>query len=598
MSYISNLESLPDELLLEVCKYLLCVDVLLSFDNLNIRMTYMISDYRRHVSLHKASYAQSYKLFTKILPKIGTQIHTLIIDNCYSALQAISFPKYFQNRMSICFPELKKIILVSFRPDPLLIFLKILDNLENLHTIDMRSLFRVPIKQQTEVLLALLQANNHRLTSIFIDDQSSHLNPIKKHLANQITCPNIINLKIEILTIYDLSVLFTIIPNIRSLSVSIHRKDNSDNMSRIFKSEILQFLTHFQLKSIERSWYLNELRLLLEKLPSIKYLSLNLRTSDLTLTNGELLQKYLFYKIEEFHYAIHYLPDQQSINYIEILNTWKNIRPIICLNNSIQNDYMFLHTLPYSSFDYLEISSSVAQSILKNQNAYKNVQRLHVDCDFTLAEAFPILSYCQRIKHSMIWLHEVDVNNPNNYNSVQDHTQENKNDILPKMPRLRRLTLVGFPPKDLYHMSTILDAAPNLFRLDLNYNTLLLLLNNESICLLLQQRITALTINNMPSCPSNAKENITRIAMTFLHLRHLYIDMRSLDTTIDLMVLCYFDEFLKQNAPLISFCADGKPSNEMKDNAEKWLIYHRNYFEGKQFAAYFNEKGSRLLIWM
>lgn len=166
------------------------------------------------------------------------------------------------------------------------------------------------------------------------------------------------------------------------------------------------------------------------------------------------------------------------------------------------------------------------------------------------------------------------------------------------MPRLRRLTLVGFPPEDLHHISTILLAAPNLFRLDLNYNTLLLLLENENICSLLQQRITALTINNVPSSPTNAPEHIARIALIFLHLRHLYIDMRSLDMTIDSMVLCFFDEFYKQKAPLISVCADGKPSDEMKTDAEKWLMYHRNYLEGKQFAAFFNEKAGRLLIWM
>ncbi|CAF2837816.1 unnamed protein product [Rotaria sp. Silwood2] len=84
MTSISNFESLPDELLLEVCKYLLCVDVLFSFDNLNTRMTCMISDYYRHVSLHKASYTQSHELCSKILPNIGAQIKTLIIDNFYS----------------------------------------------------------------------------------------------------------------------------------------------------------------------------------------------------------------------------------------------------------------------------------------------------------------------------------------------------------------------------------------------------------------------------------------------------------------------------------------------------------------------------------
>jgi hypothetical protein len=409
MSYISNLETIPDELLLEICKYLLCVDVLLSFDNLNIRLTCAISDYRRHISLHKASYAQSYKLCTTILPKIGIYTHTLIIDNCYSALQALAFPKYFQNRMSICFPELQKIILVSFRPDPLLGFLKILDNLEKLFIIEIRSLFRVPTNQQTEVLLALLQANNHRVTSIYIDDQSSHLNPIKKHLSNQIRCPNIINLKIEISTVCDLSVLFTIIPNICYLSVSIVKKDNLDNINRIFTSDRLNFLKHFQLKSVERSWNLNEINILLDKFPSIKYLSLNLRTCDLSLTDGGILKQVLVNKIEQFHYAIHYLPEQ-SINYLQILNRWKYICPITCLYNPIQNDYMFLHTLPYSSFNYLEISSSVASTILKSTNSYDYIQRIHVDCDFTLAEAFPIISYCRRAKHGMIWLHGTNTN--------------------------------------------------------------------------------------------------------------------------------------------------------------------------------------------
>ncbi len=167
---------------------------------------------------------------------------------------------------------------------------------------------------------------------------------------------------------------------------------------------------------------------------------------------------------------------------------------------------------------------------------------------------------------------------------------------LPRMPRLHRLTLVGSPPKDIHNLSIILLSAPNLFRLDLNYNTLLLLLDNENLCYLLQQRITALTINNMSS--TNAQKYITRIASIFLHLRHLYIDMRFLDMTIDLIVLCYFDEFFKQQAPLMSFWADGKPSDEMKNDAEKWLINHRNYFREKQFAAYFNEKAERLLIWL
>jgi hypothetical protein len=147
-------------------------------------------------------------------------------------------------------------------------------------------------------------------------------------------------------------------------------------------------------------------------------------------------------------------------------------------------------------------------------------------------------------------------------------------------------------------MPLILQFAPNLFRLDLNYNTLLLLLDNEQTCLLLRQRITALTINNMPSSSTNTNKYICRIASIFLNLRHLYLDMRFLTVTIDSMVLQYFDEFYKQQTPLISFCADGKPSDEMKNDAKQWLLKHRNHLYEKQFAAYFNEKAERFLIWL
>ena len=49
---------------------------------------------------------------------------------------------------------------------------------------------------------------------------------------------------------------------------------------------------------------------------------------------------------------------------------------------------------------------------------------------------------------------------------------------------------------------------------------------------------------------------------------------------------------------MFSLCTDGKPSNEMKNDAVKWLLNHRNYLQEKQCAAFFNEKAGRLLIWM
>ena len=56
---VKTLETLPDETLLEICKYLLCGDILQSFFGLNSRMTRMITQYCQHVSLHRVSISQS-----------------------------------------------------------------------------------------------------------------------------------------------------------------------------------------------------------------------------------------------------------------------------------------------------------------------------------------------------------------------------------------------------------------------------------------------------------------------------------------------------------------------------------------------------------
>ncbi|CAF4228808.1 unnamed protein product [Adineta steineri] len=74
----STLEMLSDELLLEICKYLLYGDILRSFVELNSRMTRMITQYSQHVLLHKMSITHSSDLYDKYsstsLPKLSRLI--------------------------------------------------------------------------------------------------------------------------------------------------------------------------------------------------------------------------------------------------------------------------------------------------------------------------------------------------------------------------------------------------------------------------------------------------------------------------------------------------------------------------------------------
>src|SRR5437764_1009255 len=119
----STLEMLPDETLLQVCKYLLCSDILQSFFGLNYRMTQMITQYRHHVSLHKTSLSTFNYLSVNVLPQIGSQVRSLVIDCCYSVLQGELFFEHFGKKMSITFPKLERISLVSYTHDQLVVFL-------------------------------------------------------------------------------------------------------------------------------------------------------------------------------------------------------------------------------------------------------------------------------------------------------------------------------------------------------------------------------------------------------------------------------------------------------------------------------------------
>jgi hypothetical protein len=170
------------------------------------------------------------------------------------------------------------------------------------------------------------------------------------------------------------------------------------------------------------------------------------------------------------------------------------------------------------------------------------------------------------------------------------------------MVRLRHLSLGGVTPSDLDNLSLILNTASNLIRLDLNFDSLLPLLDNEEASRFLQQRITALSINKVSSSTSAAinEQHIPRIASTFPRLRHMFVDLTHLLPSIDSMILCILSEFKKR---LVSLGADGPPSDEMKADARKWLEENNNksntnIVHPTEFDAYFNAQSSRLLVWM
>jgi hypothetical protein len=202
---------------------------------------------------------------------------------------------------------------------------------------------------------------------------------------------------------------------------------------------------------------------------------------------------------------------------------------------------------------------------------------------------------------------------------------------IPKLSRLIQIYLYGSIPSDLNHFSSILNAAPNLCRLDLPFGNLMRLIEDQQICHILGQRITSLCIfgnESNSSLPTLKEEHIPIIAAAFSGVRDIYVNVIHLpcSTTIisnedilegsflnlsvqsceqkneiispfssESMLLCILTKFKEHR--LIALCIDGLFVEKIKTDPEQWLRTNTILSE-QQFEAAFHSDLNRLLIWM
>ena len=101
--------SFPDEIILEICRYLHPIEILLSFGALNRRFNRTISDFIDHVHLTSVISYQNYlHLLRTILPTFWSSIKSLTINNCQVPYLTRLF---LDNTEDILPPNLKKLSL-------------------------------------------------------------------------------------------------------------------------------------------------------------------------------------------------------------------------------------------------------------------------------------------------------------------------------------------------------------------------------------------------------------------------------------------------------------------------------------------------------
>jgi hypothetical protein len=160
------------------------------------------------------------------------------------------------------------------------------------------------------------------------------------------------------------------------------------------------------------------------------------------------------------------------------------------------------------------------------------------------------------------------------YLIVIEIKQENKSNIsLPCLTHLQWLLINGCPP-DGHLIEEIISVAPNLRMLiiDMKYLLQLIDLKDDKSCIsLLEKRIRHLSIHALNEFELN-DNNIERLSNIFTCIRHIIIDSKAVNVSIENTLLLFLNHFKEH--PLLSLIIRGLTTEELRNNPFQWVIDH------------------------
>lgn len=582
----SNLEIFPDELLLEICRYLHSGDVLYAFFGLNSRLNRMITFYRQHVSLHRTFYLQFQEIFRRILPEIHSVIRSLVIYELESPL----FYEFFSKNNF--YPNLEKLTLVNWTDEKLLLFLDTIHQMKSLDKLLIQALDLTESVKNIDLFKKILQCNDGRLRQVRFDHECDALSLTDDSISllPQIY-PNIIQLDIELRTTTDLYQLMNIVPNVEQLRITFKH-------SWIKISSYEQRFTRLKDFSVyAMSWFSNfeDFKTLIQISSTIEILSLVLVTHDYSLVDRQRICSILPYSIRQFHYSICYQPSDNNDRFRpdEILQLWKDI-PIaysICEHDR----RIFLHTISYQS-NRLSLRALFNQKMSSTNDRciYGKVRHLHVYDTMNLIDTFGVIRHCRQILDLIISIRTLPP-------KATLETQKHKF-LLPYLHRLDFLSIQGSLP-DSHQIEQILSVSPNLSAISIDFDCLykLLIDDNQPLSLyyLFHHRIVILCLRfEDTQIEQLTPEHIHSIARIFSRVNHMCIDLRNSNLSIQSVSIA---TVLNLFPKLMVLSMYGKLAEEIalnKIGLADYLIEHshRKLFDRTQFHIdYGNE---RLKVWM
>ncbi|CAF2792625.1 unnamed protein product [Rotaria sp. Silwood2] len=557
-SSIIRLENFSDEILLLIYRYLSSIDILYSFYGLNTRLNRTISETYCHLFLGEVSYQRLKYICSSIIPQIGYNIGSLTISDQLTENLSKIFLEHFGQQISLTFPRLKCLTLIELTTDVLPSIIHNLTNLTDLTQLNIYSLKRAKINVDgIQILLdKMFSANNSGLNSICYD-------------------------QIFLERLNDLHLLLTRLPQIETIHAVLQYESSEFNHKKEYS--LVESLIELNLFSLGYSFNFNELLSILNRTINIEKLSIKIdNTDDFHLINGNHFNSFLSsFHLKQFNYLVNYISDS-SINRKEILSTWEQFpQQFDCLISDDQNK-IILYTIPIS-FSHLGIMSIFFKNLFSVKNYFDKIQSLCLyGVPNLISEVFPILMKCRKVKY-------LDFQGDNEL--VLKSGKENH---LCKLTHLTHLSLIQ-SSVDSKSLQELLQSSPNLFDLNIHSKSLHTLLEQQSICHLLEERITHLYIFIIYSDDfEQVTTTISRLASIFKRLKHLYINIPMNDKSFESLILSIFNQ-LTQWPSLVSLEIFGL-SEKFQDSIRQWLRNNSPFNDSDSFISEYPQRAFKLWL--
>jgi hypothetical protein len=554
--FLSKLEDLPDEILIEICIYLNAIDIINAFGQLNSRLERTITQFRSDINLQYLTLKQFQQFCFHLLPYNAEYIVKLTFNTWYSPGEICLFNKSIIQYKSLheFLPSLKQLWLINFSNKHIDILPKIL------------SIEKVMIDIDAQI--PLLNSTKKLLDEYFFCTPNTikelRLYGAEEGIGLQHNVPIIINqylekLIISVTTLDDLILIFRRVPYLKKLHIEINIF-STDLPKQYATIEIMpKYIKDFHLWiKDKRLLIFDDLYNILINMSTIERLSLEIETDDIEYSQGyrwkELFSNLPNLSRLDMGLKIWIGWESVPIDVTPYLETFKKNHFNVCCYADTR--VLFIDVIPYDFDNTTGIMTSPRASNAKSTNIelfQQRSRRVNTLCFDGRHESTLINDWLNVIKR-FSRIQVLDIVSINISDEIENEFIENNKQLcLPNLTILRyiRSTKCKVNMSFFMYLANNDILAPRLRTLTIMYGDLIYLCKRlpRNFCF---KRFKELCVYSNGADGLICLKDIEFLLNTFPNLEHFWLYVQS-SRTINRNAELIAEKFLCSLSNLISF---------------------------------------------